>query len=315
MIDPLVPPYVDLREFDDMPLSVKRLRDSKFTATVKAEEFRSGVLLWCSAWHQVPAGSLPDDDTQLAQLAGYGYGVKEWKKVKAGALYGWQQATDGRLYHETAAEKALESWGRMVDHAYRKHADRWRKENAKRKERKEEPLLICTPIHWKEVTCANGIPPESAIDSAGIPLENTTKGKEGKGKEGSYLKPRGATHPVGQEPDDARREPEKPKVNGHDQKPERTQQLKSDAREIIGFLNAKAGKNFPETDSNVGIVVARFREGFTPLQVRQVIAMKVREWKADPDMAKYLRPETLFGRTKFSGYVGELVPVEDGDAS
>src|SRR4051812_27243663 len=96
MIDPLVPPWVDLRDFDDMPLAVKRLRDSKFTAKVKPEEFRSGVLLWCAAWHQVPAGSLPDNDEELAQLAGYGYAIKEWKRVKQGALYGWQPATDGR---------------------------------------------------------------------------------------------------------------------------------------------------------------------------------------------------------------------------
>lgn len=181
MIEPLVPRWVDLRGFDDMPLDVKRLRDSKFTATVKPEEFRSGVLLWCAAWHQLPAASLPDDDVQLAQLAGYGYGVREWKRVRQGALYGWQLATDKRLYHETAAEKALESWGKMVDHAYRKFADRWRKENAKRKERNEPALVICTLSHWKEVTCAAGIPAENAIDSTGIPVGNGHNRKEGNG--------------------------------------------------------------------------------------------------------------------------------------
>lgn len=181
MIEPLVPSWVDLRGFDDMPLDVKRLRDSKFSATVTPEEFRSGVLLWCAAWHQLPAASLPDDDVQLAQLAGYGYGVREWKRVRQGALYGWQLATDKRLYHETAAEKALQSWGKMVEHAYRRFADRWRKENAKRKERNEPALVICTLSHWKEVTCAAGIPAESAVDSTGIPVGNGHNRKELKG--------------------------------------------------------------------------------------------------------------------------------------
>lgn len=199
-IDPLVPPWVDLRKFDDMPLAVKRLRDSRFSAKVSPEEFRSGVLLWCAAWHQIPAASLPNDDAELAQLAGYGFAIKEWLRVKKGALHGWQEATDARLYNETAAEKALQSWAHLVDSAYRKFADRWRKENAKRKDRKEPPLVICTLNHWKEVTCSAGIPPESAIDSTGKFLQaignaSTAQGippdfqtKERNGTEGSIYK-------------------------------------------------------------------------------------------------------------------------------
>lgn len=207
MIEPLVPPWVDLRKFDDMPLAVKRLRDSRFAAKVNPEEFRSGVLLWCAAWHQIPAASLPNDDAELAQLAGYGFAIKEWMRVRKGALHGWQEATDSRLYNETAAEKAMKSWASMVESAYRKFADRWRKENAKRKERKEPPLVICTLSHWKEVTCSSGIPSESTVDSTGkitqatgnaelaqgIPPDFQTK--ERNGKEGLVL-PTGVPTPT-----------------------------------------------------------------------------------------------------------------------
>lgn len=98
------------------------------------------------------------------------------------------------------------------------------------------------------------------------------------------------------------------KVNGH---PKGAAGLQTTAREILGFLNEKAARRFPPTDSNVGIVVARLREGFTPSQLRQVIANRVRKWAGDERMAEYLRPDTLFNRSKFSNYVGELVEVPD----
>lgn len=103
---PLVPAEVDLRDFQYMELDVRRLRDSRFGAEVSGDAFRAGVMLWCAAWHQVPAGSLPDDDIELANLAGYGRFVKEWRKVRAEALQGFVPCSDGRLYHEVVCEKA-----------------------------------------------------------------------------------------------------------------------------------------------------------------------------------------------------------------
>lgn len=108
--DPLVPAEVDLRDYQFMPLDVVRLRDSRIVDEVTGDEFRAAVLLWCSAWHQVPAGSLPDDDAQLAKFAGYGRVIKEWLRRKAGALHGFVLCNDGRLYHPVIAEKAIDAW-------------------------------------------------------------------------------------------------------------------------------------------------------------------------------------------------------------
>ena len=66
--DPLVPAEVDLRDFGFMPLDVLRLRDSDLAALANGEEFKAAVLLWCAAWHQVPAASLPNDDRLLARF-------------------------------------------------------------------------------------------------------------------------------------------------------------------------------------------------------------------------------------------------------
>lgn len=107
---PPVPSACDLRDFPYLPLDVVRLRDSGLAASATGDEFRAAVLLWCASWHQVPAGSLPDDDRAIAHLAGYGRDARGWKKVQDGARRGWFKATDGRLYHLTVAEKAAEAW-------------------------------------------------------------------------------------------------------------------------------------------------------------------------------------------------------------
>jgi hypothetical protein len=109
MTDPLVPADIDLRDFQYMPLDVVRLVDSDLTALATGEEFRCAVVLWCKAWHQVPASSLPNDDRLLAHLAGFGRDMKAWRAVKDMALRGFVECNDGRLYHPVIAEKAIEA--------------------------------------------------------------------------------------------------------------------------------------------------------------------------------------------------------------
>ena len=51
---------------------------------------------------------------------------------------------------------------------------------------------------------------------------------------------------------------------------------------------------------------ARFAEGFTLDDFKTVIDKKCVEWANDDKMAKFLRPETLFG-TKFESYLNAPV--------
>lgn len=112
MTDPLTPADLDLRDFDWMPLQVVRLRDSDIVVMASPEAFRAAVLLWCSAWHQVPAASLPKDERLLANLAGFGRDLKAWRAVSVDALRGFVECTDGRLYHPVIADKAIEADGK-----------------------------------------------------------------------------------------------------------------------------------------------------------------------------------------------------------
>lgn len=83
------------------------------------------------------------------------------------------------------------------------------------------------------------------------------------------------------------------------------------AVEVLDFLNMKAARAYRPVDANLKLIEARLKSGVTVLDCRQVIARKVREWKGDLKMEKYLRPETLFNSTKFEQYMGELILPEN----
>lgn len=123
---PPIPDNVDLRTFDDMPLGVRELRDSDTAAEVSDAAFRAAVMLWCAAWHQIPAASLPNDDQKLARLAGYGRETRGWGRVREQALRGFRLCSDGRLYHLYMVEKAKKAWA--LKHKQRDNADRgWKR--------------------------------------------------------------------------------------------------------------------------------------------------------------------------------------------
>jgi uncharacterized phage protein (TIGR02220 family) len=78
------------------------------------------------------------------------------------------------------------------------------------------------------------------------------------------------------------------------------------AREVLNFLNDKTGRNYEPVPANLEMVEARLKEGASVDDLRAVVAKKTREWASDEKMAQYLRPATLFNRTKFAQYKGEL---------
>lgn len=137
-ITPPVPADLDLTKFPFMPLDVRRLRDSDLALESDPEVFKAAVLLWCASWHQVPASSLPNCDTKLAKLAGYGDNVRRFLKVKSAALRGFSLATDGRIYHEVVAEKASEAHSAKLKGAWTRDCARLKKA-AQRAEQK--PVL------------------------------------------------------------------------------------------------------------------------------------------------------------------------------
>lgn len=121
---PLTPADCDLQDFPFMPLQVARLRDSDLAAEAHPEACWYAVLLWAASWHQLPAGSLPNNDTVLMRLIGLGRDVKTFRKHREEMLRGFIECADGRLYHPVVAEQAVAAWES-------KRQQRWRSECAR----------------------------------------------------------------------------------------------------------------------------------------------------------------------------------------
>lgn len=78
------------------------------------------------------------------------------------------------------------------------------------------------------------------------------------------------------------------------------------AIDVLEYLNAKAGKAFKPVRANLSLIQARLRESACPDELKAVIDAKVAQWRDDPKMGQYLRPETLFNAQKFASYIGQL---------
>src|SRR5690606_26181788 len=87
-------------------LDHERIRQSD-TWALAAPELRPWLLmLWLTAWEQVPCGSLPDNDELIAVRIGMPLDMFAANKDRL--LRGWWRADDGRLYHKVLTERVLD---------------------------------------------------------------------------------------------------------------------------------------------------------------------------------------------------------------
>ena len=132
---PPVPPDLDLSSLSYMPLHVSRLLASDTWMIATGDEAKAAVTLWARSWHQIPAGSLPNDDRLLAALSGAG---KKWVKVKDTALRGFLLCFDGRLYHSIICEEAMEAHEKRT---------KWRDKKRRHRGGQSEDKSGYVPVH------------------------------------------------------------------------------------------------------------------------------------------------------------------------
>lgn len=86
----------------------------------------------------------------------------------------------------------------------------------------------------------------------------------------------------------------------------------ADSRTVLHWLNEKSGRHYRETDANLKFISARLGEPDVTLEgMKLMIERQCKRWKGTAQ-AEYLRPETLFGKTKFdSYYAAKEEPVYD----
>ena len=84
-------------------LDYEQIEQSDTWALTPAEYRPWLLMLWLTAWKQTPAGSLPANDELIA--ARIGMPMPMFVLARDVLLRGWWEADDGRLYHDTIAQR------------------------------------------------------------------------------------------------------------------------------------------------------------------------------------------------------------------
>lgn len=178
--EPLVPADVDLRSYDWFPFKHKQLTRSGWWMRASDQAKALNMELWCAAYEEVPAASLPDDDIALSDLVGFGRrDLAAWRAVKAEVMAPWVLCSDGRWYHPTLAEVAVEAWKSKQEAAAAREADRERKRQ--RKSGGTAPDFP-DPSAGKQ-DLSGGTPTDVQRSASGNPAENALKGHDMTGQE------------------------------------------------------------------------------------------------------------------------------------
>jgi uncharacterized protein YdaU (DUF1376 family) len=118
---PLVESHVDCTDLDGFMLNVERLMASELVAVSSHEVVAAALFLWCRAWKQRPAASLPDDDRILSSFCRLP--LHRFRVLKAQVLRGFVKCSDGRLYHRFLSADAVRAFEKKKAHRSRREKD------------------------------------------------------------------------------------------------------------------------------------------------------------------------------------------------
>ena len=105
-------------------LDYEQIEQSDTWGVTKPEARPWLLMLWMTAWKQVPCGSLPADDEVIAGKLGIPDEL--WAKHKGALLRGWWLADDGRLYQDTLVARVGEMMRKRRSDSDRQAAKRLR---------------------------------------------------------------------------------------------------------------------------------------------------------------------------------------------
>ncbi|WP_042776612.1 DUF1376 domain-containing protein [Sinorhizobium fredii] len=163
----------DVRCLPYMPLQIERLRKSKAWLRCKRKPELAFYMinLWMRAWHEVPAGSIEDDDDVLADAAMAS--PQEWESLKKEILHGWERR-DGRIWHSAVTDIATEGAAKLRKNKNRTSAAR------------QALAEVRSPSVTDTVT--------DAVTTASKSVTKIVTGPEGKGREGKRIEIISSSH-------------------------------------------------------------------------------------------------------------------------
>lgn len=82
--------------------------------------------------------------------------------------------------------------------------------------------------------------------------------------------------------------------------------IKEKISEIVDYLNSKLNANYRKIGKTAELIEARLKDNYSIDDFKHVIDVKYYQWH-NTEMETYLRPETLFNKTKFESYLNEKI--------
>lgn len=88
------------------------------------------------------------------------------------------------------------------------------------------------------------------------------------------------------------------------------EEIQTPETEVLDYLKQITGTKFRPIKSNLTLISALFKAGYSQEEIIEVIQLKTVQWKNNPVMAPYLRPSTLFKMSNFDNYINEAELVK-----
>jgi len=79
------------------------------------------------------------------------------------------------------------------------------------------------------------------------------------------------------------------------------------AKRILQKFNQITKSHYRPVKTNLELIIGRLKEEYTIKDIIITIKFKAKEWLGDSKMDVYLRPYTIFNKTKFSQYHGKAI--------
>lgn len=147
------------------------------------------LMMWLTAWAQIPCGSFPSDEAVIR--AKCKIPAKDWARLREVLLRGWWLADDGRLYHPTITQRVLDMLGR-------KDAERQRKADYRARMEAERKLAEANAqaqmSHGTDMEMSHGTDTGRTRESGGSDATGTGTGT-GTGLDSSNPPPRAGDGP------------------------------------------------------------------------------------------------------------------------
>jgi hypothetical protein len=196
---PLVADQVDCSDLDGFMLNAERLMSSELLALHGNEIVGAALLLWCRAWKQRPAASLPDDDRVNAAFARLS--LPKFRRVKEAVMRGFVKCSDGRLYHRFLASVALNAYEKKLAFRKKRDSDRERLKGWRRSRREMQGVAVSngyeasdettteTPSETRFVADGNGKEREREREREGYLKDLPSGDTKGSSRKGTRLPP------------------------------------------------------------------------------------------------------------------------------